>query len=132
MDDEIGYAIGISPGGERAERVTNYLHDGSHYERNERPMLVEEDLDAMGDESEAEEYDAKDAEGEVWGVAVDLLVLHREKWSRGIPIDDDSGVVWTVWIWKVGVDEPGSAREGFAHFDWTAAGNLDWKNLYEC
>jgi hypothetical protein len=37
-----------------------------------------------------------------------------------------------MWIWKVGVDEPGSAREYFGHFDWVAAGNLELKLMNEC
>ncbi len=70
----------------------------------------------MEEEGEAKEDDTEDAQGEVWYVAVGSLVrglggekrrVEEEK-GNGRPVDYHSGIVGTVRIGKVGIDETGA------------------------
>jgi hypothetical protein len=66
-------------------------------------------LDKVKEEGECEEDNAEDAEGEIWSVARFNVssgrICDREEDE---PIDYDIGVVGSVRVWEVGVNESGA------------------------
>lgn len=59
----------------------------------------------MREEGESEEDDGNDAKSEGWSVTiVPWLSSDIEVEVSCLPIDDESGIIWSSRIWKVGVD----------------------------